>query len=1398
MIFLKKKVSNAKSSSYCDSNSVVTDKHSFLSSRSIKSPNSSKPLQLISRNNTVETCSCTMCEDICKCHMNNFINKSCLIDFNKNPQLQHSSNNQVEESLQVEKMGKNRDLKEILTSNINNDLSNKMIYMWDVTDPSQWNLQRVTSWLKANKFNDTWITFFKKNQIYGNDFLKLLAHDNFIKYRNRLQSTKTSSYNRFQYLLKQTLGENVNNGHTKLQKRKCNASRSSSESYKGYKYPSYFSGHTIDRLRSASESVLSNRKLFDCIHDEKNMCKKAHQKTKSAGSLYRRSVISIRRSYSNNTYKSHNMCLSNLKRKPSAVKSLLENDTSLKLTEAPKTIVNSSEKQYLIKTLDKGSSSESSIFNLLFENYNEHSAKESQYHHKSNEAILKKKSQTLSESPLLNMDILTNEKSEQENYKSFIDPLPDNKPNLISIDNLVSSDKGSTTENNSVKCKLFMDKKYYPFNKKHFKGKYILVTKDNKLFKPVDVHNIETLNELKDMIVKTLEINHKNYTIHLTDFDHEIGYPIPDDTLEMIRANMFLDIIPKFYISDLGESLYNLEQNKNSFKLKDNSASFNSKYSLKFDTDSVDDSNGDTYSFSDASSLDVNKNVTSRTIYPQTPNYYYDSQFTNSNTNLDYWNSKEVNPAHSPEVKIYKGGLDSNFSFSYDSSSQKNEDIGFKVIRKNNSCEIDFNKRRKSPYIKSELTPKREAPKPPVHNSNMTLNSLSTSQSMINTKIASTASSKVPKKELDIYMKNKARPPPPVSFIYPPSTETQPFKNYQQENMNDSVVPSYIPGSSQVLVPQPYKGAYDINKVRKCSDDIIKNSTLYCIRNQMLNRSVSTSSKFCPSPQLLTRGNSKRIVSSVMAADVFHENEISFENAPTLSESDNEGNNSDSSDNIIWSNKKVNKYSDNYITDKTFNEAEFSSSKIDDDDDDVIINPNDNDINFSRKMTLRPSPEVVYQNLEKYFPDTDLDKPIVEGLTPPPSPLSHGKVMNGKLNINTNEKNSCTNSIQGNLLKVISLRKSDSQESISQERALKLPKRAKTIRIIAHEASEARKTSGFKKLKRKNTKMWGTKVIEVTDKRMVSINKTKNSNGEYKEFAWIKGDMIGKGSFGAVYLGLNVTTGEMMAVKQVEVTKYNCQDEATTSMVEALRSEVSTLKDLDHLNIVQYLGFEKKTNIYSLFLEYVAGGSVGSLIRMYGRFDEQLIRFLTIQVLRGLSYLHSRNMLHRDMKADNLLLDHDGVCKISDFGISKRSNNIYTNSDMTMRGTVFWMAPEMVDTAHGYSAKVDIWSLGCVVLEMFAGKRPWSNFEVVAAMFKIGKSKSAPPIPEDTLPLISKDGRQFLDACFEIDPDKRPTAEKLLSHPFCKISNDFLFQQTDLSKFIISNDKLNNSKLRLG
>ena len=326
-------------------------------------------------------------------------------------------------------------------------------------------------------------------------------------------------------------------------------------------------------------------------------------------------------------------------------------------------------------------------------------------------------------------------------------------------------------------------------------------------------------------------------------------------------------------------------------------------------------------------------------------------------------------------------------------------------------------------------------------------------------------------------------------------------------------------------------------------------------------------------------------------------------------------------------------------------------------------------------------------------------------------------------------------------------------------------------------------------VRRKSTKMFGAKIEQVKPQRgsrlinnletipqdSIPPENVQHVNQKTPErqptFKWMRGQLIGKGTFGRVYLGMNTTTGELLAVKQVEVNHSapNTDPAKLREMVKALDQEIDTMKDLDHVNIVQYLGCERKEYSISIFLEYISGGSVGSCLRKHGKFEESVVSSLTRQTLNGLSYLHSEGILHRDLKADNILLDLDGTCKISDFGISKRSANPY-NNDITnsMQGSVFWMAPEVIraqslpggalaqgDTLDstsamnkGYSAKVDIWSLGCVVLEMFAGRRPWSKEEAIGAIYKLGSLNQAPPIPDDVSTVVGPAALSFMYDCF--------------------------------------------------
>ncbi|KAJ7452387.1 ste11-like protein [Mycena galericulata] len=274
----------------------------------------------------------------------------------------------------------------------------------------------------------------------------------------------------------------------------------------------------------------------------------------------------------------------------------------------------------------------------------------------------------------------------------------------------------------------------------------------------------------------------------------------------------------------------------------------------------------------------------------------------------------------------------------------------------------------------------------------------------------------------------------------------------------------------------------------------------------------------------------------------------------------------------------------------------------------------------------------------------------------------------------------------------------------------------------------------------------------------------EESKGETQEATkWIKGALIGAGSFGKVYLGMDASTGLLMAVKQVELPTGSAPNqERKKSMLSALEREIELLKDLQHENIVQYLYSSLDDEFLNIFLEYVPGGSVTALLRNYGAFEEPLVKNFVRQILEGLNYLHERDIIHRDIKGANILVDNKGGIKISDFGISKKvEDNLLTGNRMhrpSLQGSVFWMAPEVVKQS-GHTRKADIWSVGCLVVEMLTGEHPWATLTQMQAIFKIGSS-AKPTIPSD----ISSDAQDFLLRTFELNQDARPSAAELLQH----------------------------------
>jgi mitogen-activated protein kinase kinase kinase len=279
----------------------------------------------------------------------------------------------------------------------------------------------------------------------------------------------------------------------------------------------------------------------------------------------------------------------------------------------------------------------------------------------------------------------------------------------------------------------------------------------------------------------------------------------------------------------------------------------------------------------------------------------------------------------------------------------------------------------------------------------------------------------------------------------------------------------------------------------------------------------------------------------------------------------------------------------------------------------------------------------------------------------------------------------------------------------------------------------------------------------------------------WENVKYMKGALIGQGSFGSVYLALHAVTGELMAVKQVEVPSpsgTSQMDHRKTNMVEALKHEIGLLRDLKHENIVQYLGSNSDEHHLNIFLEYVPGGSVATMLVNYGPLGESLIQNFVRQILQGLSYLHSRDIIHRDIKGANILVDNKGSVKISDFGISKRveastllggpGGGKKGAQRVSLQGSVFWMAPEVVRQT-AYTRSADIWSLGCLIVEMYTGSHPHPNCTQMQAIFKIGVSGDACPTMPDN---AGENARAFLGQTFLIDHEKRPSADELLASPF--------------------------------
>ncbi|XP_038123955.1 mitogen-activated protein kinase kinase kinase 19 isoform X2 [Cyprinodon tularosa] len=264
---------------------------------------------------------------------------------------------------------------------------------------------------------------------------------------------------------------------------------------------------------------------------------------------------------------------------------------------------------------------------------------------------------------------------------------------------------------------------------------------------------------------------------------------------------------------------------------------------------------------------------------------------------------------------------------------------------------------------------------------------------------------------------------------------------------------------------------------------------------------------------------------------------------------------------------------------------------------------------------------------------------------------------------------------------------------------------------------------------------------------------------------WAKGEVLGKGAYGTVYCGLT-SQGQLIAVKQV------CLDlsdpNAANKEYNRLQGEVELLKTLRHSNIVGFLGTSLYQHVVSIFMEYIPGGSIASVLHRFGPLPERVLALYTHQILEGVAFLHQNRVIHRDLKGNNVMLMPTGVIKLIDFGCARRLSCLNQTAPSSgellksIHGTPYWMAPEVINES-GYGRKSDIWSVGCTVFEMATGKPPLAHMDKMAALFYIGARRGLMPSLPDS---FSENAKDFVQICLTRDQSLRPSAAQLLRHSF--------------------------------